>query len=281
MFKDVSKDRWSAKDIQDAARYGLMMGTAPDMFSPTASVTREQLAAVAVRLYRRTNEDFVEVIDDVLPSVVQVENWQLGGLGSGTIIHPDGYVLTNCHVISREVRGEKTGEVIRTDFADTVGFRSPDQIFDGSTYAEGPVLAYDVDLDLAICKIGLSYAGYKSLPLHAITSSSFKQSQKVLAIGSPLGLIRSVSEGVVSAVRRGPLGKYTAAIYIQTDAAINPGNSGGALVDLNANLIGVPSLKLSSVGVEGLGFAVGVGTVRDFIQSKVEEGKLPSILTTI
>jgi S1-C subfamily serine protease len=241
-----------------------MVGTAPGIFEPDKPITRAEAAAIAVRLYKATNEDFVEVIHQVLPSVVQVENFELGGLGSGTIIHPAGYVLTNHHVVSRTTQEEGQNPV--TTVAKTVGFRTTELPW---RYAEGPVIAWDADRDLALCKIELSDA-FPALPFGDF--SKVTQAQKVMAIGSPLGLIQSVSEGVVSGFRtfggRGP--------YIQTEAEINPGNSGGALVNLAGELIGVPSMKLVGTGIEGLGFAIGLPMVLDFIREK-EPGILEEI----
>lgn len=248
VFEDVSTTDWAAADIADVARWGLMMGTAPGKFEPDRAITRREMAALAARLFRKTNEDFVEIIDLVLPSVVQVENKDTGGLGSGTIISPDGYVLTCYHVIQK---GEDS-------WAETVGFRTTELPWH---YAEGHVAAVDKALDLAVCKIDLSDT---QPPLRLANPTTISRAQKCMAIGSPLGLISSVTEGVVSAVREGLYGRP--GVYIQTEAEINPGNSGGALVNLYGELIGVPSLKLVDVAVEGLNFAISVSTVRDFLK---------------
>jgi len=259
MFKDVTPKKWYAGVVEEAARLGLMMGTGNGIFEPEKPVTRAELAAVAVRLYKATNEDFVEIINQVLPAVVQVENFQLGGLGSGAIIHPDGWVLTNHHVISKKIE-EEDGNV-RYEEASTVGFRTTELPW---KYAEGPVVAFDREKDLALCQI--NYPG----PFPALKIAhplSIDRAQKVMAIGSPLGLIQSVSEGVVSAIRyldgKGP--------YIQTEAEINPGNSGGALVNLRGYLVGVPSMKLVDVAVEGLNFAIGIEMVEKFLEEKTPE----------
>lgn len=259
MFKDVDPKKWYAGVVEEAAKLGLMVGTAPGIFEPDKPTTRAELAAIAVRLYKATNEDFVEVIHKVLPSVVQVENFELGGLGSGTIIHPAGYVLTNHHVVNRTTQEEGQDPV--TTVAKTVGFRTTELPWG---YAEGPVVAVDAERDLALCKIQLS----ETFP--ALLFGDFRkvtQAQKVMVIGSPLGLIQSVSEGVVSGFRtfngQGP--------YIQTEAEINPGNSGGALVNLDGALIGVPSMKLVGTGIEGLGFAIGLPMVKDFLREKAPE----------
>ena len=264
MFKDVAPDRWSAVDIGKAVRYGLLQGKGNGIFDPAAPLTREQGAALAVRLYEATNEDFKEIIDAVIPAVVQVENDVTGGLGSGTIIHPDGYVLTNAHVVVVP-QDDGTYKV-----PNMVGLRSPDKIFENTEYAMGPVVACDVDMDLAIVKIMLGDATFPYLEIEDKVPS---MATRVAAIGSPLGLIRTITEGIVSQYRELNVKVPKRVTVIQTDAAINPGNSGGALVgNMSGKLVGVPSLKLSGVGIEGLGFAIDIPTVkRFFIEHQVPD----------
>jgi N-acetylmuramoyl-L-alanine amidase len=261
MFKDVDPKKWYAGAVEEAARLGLMSGIGAMVFDPERAVTRAELAAVAVRLYKATNEDFVEVIHKVLPSVVQVENFELGGLGSGTIISENGLVLTNAHVImgEKEIKDNKGNVIdkIKTQ-AKTVGFRTTELDW---SYAEGPVIAVDEKYDLALCQIELKQK-FPALPFGKF--ESVKKAQKVMAIGSPLGMIGSVTEGVVSAIREDL--RTSGDIYIQTEAEINPGNSGGTLVNLDGELIGVPSCKLSGVGIEGLNFAIGLPTVERFLK---------------
>jgi S1-C subfamily serine protease len=274
MFKDVDKNKWYAKDVEEAAKLGLMMGTGKDKFEPEKTLTRAELAAVAVRLYKATNEDFVEVIESVLPSVVQIENNLAGSLGSGTFIHPEGFILTNAHVVTKVERDEE-GNITDVKVPNMVGIRSPEKVIAGTTYAMGPVLAYDIEKDLAIVKpqMGEERNDYPAIKISSYTPV---QSEKVLAIGSPLGLIRSVAEGVVSAYRR-----MSENWYIQTEAEINPGNSGGCLVNLRGEMIGVPSMKLVSVAVEGLNFAIAMPTVEEFIKEQVRKGKLPGKLLEV
>jgi len=257
MYKDVKKDAWYAQDLKKAAEYGLMMGIGDGRFAPERTMTRAEQAVVAVRVYEAANPKFVKAIKGILPAMVQVENNDRGSLGSGTIIHEDGYVLTNCHVIAG---------------ANNVGFRSPDKVFGGANYAMGPVLVYDEVADLAICKIQLS-AKFKIAKLRL---GKMIQSTRVLAIGSPLGLIRSVTDGIVSAYRM-----RDRIELIQTDAAINPGNSGGALVNIDGEVVGVPTLKMVGEAVDNIGFAVSTQNVKDFILDNVASGKLPQELDSI
>lgn len=264
MFKDVPKDEWYAKYVEKAAKYGILNGVAPGKFEPNRGLTRAEFAAAAVRLYEATNEDFVEIINQVLPAVVQVENYEHGSQGSGTIIHQDGYVLTNAHVVTGT---DDQGNVIVPNW---VGFRSPDRIFHGADYAEGIILAYDTDKDLAICHIK-TQGPFPVLPIYR--QELPVESTRVIVVGSPLGLIRSVSEGIVSGYRI-----LNGLKLIQTEAEINPGNSGGAMVNLQGELLGVPSLKMMAAGIEGLGFAIIPDEIRAFIKSYVDAGKLPVIL---
>ena len=241
MYKDVKPDAWYAESLKKASEYGLMMGVGEGLFAPDRTTTRAEQAVVAVRIYEASNPRFVKAIKGVLPAIVQVENGTRGSLGSGTIIHEDGYVLTNEHVI-RE--------------ATNVGFRSPDNVFGGANYAMGPVLAFDASKDLAICKIQLP----TKFPVAKVSFEKPPKTTRVLAIGSPLGLIRSVSDGIISAYRT-----RNGVNYIQTDTAINPGNSGGALVDIDGTLIGVPTLKYVGEAIDNLGLCVVNEEVRKFI----------------
>ncbi len=173
------------------------------------------------------------------------------GLGSGFIIHPDGYVVTNDHVIAGETELNLT-------------------LFEGSgkdmrkvQFDKVRIIATSADNDLALLKIeGVGNRKFKSVPLADF--ESVKQGTPVFAIGSPLGLERSVSSGIVSLRNRLNSGR----LFIQTTTAINPGNSGGPLFNLKGEVIGVNNMKLSSTGVEGLGFAIPNDTVKMFLKNR-------------
>lgn len=173
------------------------------------------------------------------------------GLGSGFIIHPDGYVVTNDHVVAGETELNLT-------------------LFEGSgkdmrkvQFDKVRIIAASPDNDLALLKIeGAGDRKFKSVPLADF--ESVKQGTPVFAIGSPLGLERSVSSGIVSLRNRLNSGR----LYIQTTTAINPGNSGGPLFNLKGEVIGVNNMKLSSSGVEGLGFAIPNDTVKMFLKNR-------------
>ena len=259
MFKDLYQaSPWAQEIIQDAARFGLMMGNGAGNFDPQGQVTREQLAAVAVRMYRSTNEDFVEIINRLLPAVVKVGNG-VSGIGSGTIIHRSGLVLTNAHVVQ-----------MADGYATSVTFETPD--IQGWSYAEGVVLSVDPTVDLALCQIQLA----QELPTMPLCRDflNLGRGMQVLAIGSPLGLTNSVSQGVVAAIRGKLFTQLQTDVFIQTTALINPGNSGGALVDMDGHLVGVPSMKLSGAGIDGIGLCIGLPVVLRFLEAQAGAGKI-------
>ena len=173
------------------------------------------------------------------------------GLGSGVIVSPDGYILTNNHV----VEGADEIEVTLTD----------------SRRARARVIGTDPDTDLAILKIELD-----KLPVIVLgNSDALDVGDQVLAIGNPFGVGQTVTSGIVSALGRSQLGINTFENFIQTDAAINPGNSGGALVDINGNLVGINTAIYSrSGGSMGIGFAIPVSTAKMVLDGIVKDGKV-------
>lgn len=268
MFKDVKEKHWYYEKVNQAAKYGLMMGVGNEEFEPERAPTRAELAAVSVRLYKLIAPQFKNIIDKILPSIVQIENYGTGAVGSGTIIHPNGYVLTNQHVVEGVEDYEPFG---------FVAFRTPDRETWGSPYAEGPLLAESEELDLAICQIKLPKEDF---PTVKIQSGKPDQAERVVAVGSPFGFIQSVSEGMVSAIRYVRLTQdLEADVFVQTDAEINPGNSGGILANKQGSLIGVPTLKLTNA--EGMGFCIGTPVVLEFIQKNIDNGTLPEELREI
>jgi Do/DeqQ family serine protease len=171
------------------------------------------------------------------------------GLGSGVIISPDGYILTNNHV----VEGADEIEVTLND----------------SRTARAKVIGTDPETDLAVLRIGLD-----RLPVITLGNSDALQvGDQVLAIGNPFGVGQTVTSGIVSALGRNQLGINTFENFIQTDAAINPGNSGGALVDAAGTLMGINTAIYSrSGGSMGIGFAIPVSTARQVLEGIVKEG---------
>ena len=182
------------------------------------------------------------------------------GSGSGVIISSDGYVVTNNHVIENAING---GIKVRTS--------------DKKEYT-AEVIGTDPLTDLAVLKIdenGLT-------PAHFSNPDDLKIGQIVLAVGSPLGLQSTVTQGIVSATGRGRLGlfngegrSYSVEHFIQTDAAINPGNSGGGLFDINGSLVGINTAIASRTGgFIGYGFAIPMDLAKSVMEDLIEDGKV-------
>ena len=172
-------------------------------------------------------------------------------LGSGVIMSPEGYLLTNNHVTS----GADQIVVALKDGRETLA----------------RVIGSDPETDLAVLKIDL-----KNLP--AITvgrSESIRVGDVALAIGNPFGVGQTVTMGIISATGRNQLGLNNYEDFIQTDAAINPGNSGGALVDANGNLTGINTAIFSkSGGSQGIGFAIPIKLAMEVMKSIIEHGQV-------
>lgn len=206
----------------------------------------------------------VEVVNRVLPGVVGVNRYVYvthmgrqalveGGSGSGVVISPDGYIVTNQHVI---------------DGADEIRV----VLHDVGTF-EASLMGEDVLTDLALLKI--EQANLTAIPLG--DSTEVWVGESVLAIGNPLGAFQqSVTAGIISAVGRQvqiPESDY-AYTFIQTDAVINPGNSGGPLVNLHGEIVGINSAKVTRLGVEGIGLSIPSNTVRRVVEDLREHGKV-------
>ena len=173
------------------------------------------------------------------------------GLGSGVIVSPEGYLITNHHVID----GADDIEVLLAD----------------GRQAQARLVGTDPDSDVAVLKIDLD-------KLPAITFGNTEVLQvgdAVLAIGNPFGVGQTVTAGIVSALGRNQLGINTFENFIQTDAAINPGNSGGALVDGAGNLVGINTAIFSkSGGSLGIGFAIPANTARMVMDGLIRDGSV-------
>jgi len=191
----------------------------------------------------------------VLPSVVNIAIEQAGGsgVGSGVIISQDGYILTNNHVVEGATR-----LTVRL----------------GTTDVAARVIGTDPTSDLAVIKVAKT-----GLPAATLgDSASLRVGEAVLAIGSPFGLDKTVTTGIVSALHRTNLQQGATGItaytnLIQTDAAINPGNSGGALADISGAVVGInaliqsPSGQLGAAQSSGIGFAIPI----DFAKSIADQ----------
>ena len=191
---------------------------------------------------------FREFFGNQIPE--QNQNQNENSLGSGVIVRPDGYILTNNHVIAQ---------------ADQIVVALQD-----GRRAEATVIGTDPDTDLAVIKIGL-----KDLPVLPFKLSGNEVGDVVLAIGNPFGVGQTVTQGIISATGRSDLGINTYEDFIQTDAAINPGNSGGALIDVAGNLIGVNTAIFSqSGGSLGIGFAIPAKICQQILNSILKDGRV-------
>lgn len=175
------------------------------------------------------------------------------GSGSGIILRPDGYIVTNHHVIE----GASRVTVILST---------------GEEY-EATLVGSDESTDLAVIKIDATDLPYAELG----DSDTLLVGDLVVAIGNPLGqeLAGSVTVGYVSALNRTiSVDENKTLSLLQTDAAINPGNSGGALVNAHGRVVGINTAKISSSNVEGLGFAIPTSTARPIIEDLIEHGRV-------
>ena len=152
-----------------------------------------------------------------------------GSLGSGAVIDDNGFIVTNYHV----VEGASRHRVLTQD---------------GKMH-NAALIGYSQPYDVALLKIA---PGYQALRYG--NSDELQVGEKVIAVGNPLGLSFSVSEGIVSGLNRGR--ENFPGTYIQTDVAINPGNSGGPLINQQGEMIGINNFKISGETIEGLGFAL-------------------------
>ena len=173
------------------------------------------------------------------------------GLGSGVIVSPDGYLLTNNHVV---------------EGADGITVRLSD-----GREVSATLVGADPETDVAVLKINAD-----RLPVITLGSlSQLHVGDAVLAIGNPFNVGQTVTSGIVSALGRSGLGLSTFENFIQTDAAINPGNSGGALVDASGNLVGINTAIYSrSGGSLGIGFAIPVDLARQVMDSLIKDGQV-------
>ena len=190
-------------------------------------------------------------------------------IGSGVIVDPDGYIITNNHVVNGALR-------IRVIVAATTV-----ALVNGHTRLDNPQRVYEAKLigtthyaDLALIKI--EEKGLPFIPLPELYN--FRLGQTVVAIGAPEGLDHTVTKGIISAVGRQPQVDRPM-VYVQTDAPINPGNSGGPLIDRDGNLVGINTFIFTSGGgSEGLGFAIPEPIVR-FVYSELKAHGIVSGVT--
>ncbi|MBI2628757.1 trypsin-like peptidase domain-containing protein [Candidatus Pacearchaeota archaeon] len=206
--------------------------------------TKASLSNQISEIKADTSSDFSGVIQDVIKGVVSVGTDI--SQGSGFIISNEGYVITNAHVLS----GGRYARVLT---------------YESDSWRPAQLIGYDNDMDIAILKI---QGNYDSLEFD--NSDEVQVGEKAIALGNPLGLSFSVSEGIISAVNR--LGPNNQPIYFQIDVPLNRGNSGGPLVNKRGKVIGVNNFKLQNA--ENLGFALESNYAKEAINKIFAEQNL-------
>lgn len=236
-----------------------------------------------IPILKTINDGLVKVSEAVLPSVVYIEveadmkksaqsddmsqffkffgmpedNSPRIGAGSGVVISADGYIVTNNHVV--ESASDNGITVYTTD----------------KKKYKGKVIGTDPLTDLAVIKIDAQ----NLQPVHLGNMDDIRIGELVIAVGNPIGLNSTVTQGIISAIGRGKLSPNSSSKsienYVQTDAAINPGNSGGGLFNLNGSLIGINTLIASQTGSYiGYGFAIPVDLVKAVAEDLIDNGKI-------
>jgi serine protease Do len=217
------------------------------------------------------NNSVEQLIRRVSPTVVQIQVTGYGAtddsersmtsaiigrrraIGSGVIVDPEGYIVTNAHVVS----GAESIEVIVPARLASTATLDDDQDSQAKSY-QAHIVGVAKEIDLAVIRIAAH--GLPALSIHG-SGARVRQGEMVFAFGSPEGLRNTVTMGVVSAIARQP-DPDSPLVYVQTDTPINPGNSGGALVNADGELVGITTFILSSSGGnQGLGFAIPAALV--------------------
>ena len=225
-----------------------LAGCGGDNASTATTGIPESTGAVAVQ------DQFVQVVDRVSPQVVQIETSE--GLGSGIVYDDQGDIVTNAHVAGNSRR-----------FVVTLA---------GGDRHDATLVGSDPSNDLAVIRLD----GSAPAPAAFGDSSGVRSGDIVFAIGNPLGLQSSVTQGIVSSLNRnvGEGNGVTLSDVIQTSAEINPGNSGGALVDLSGNVVGIPTLaaldpEFGNAQAVGIGFAIPSDTVKSVADRLIAAGQ--------
>jgi serine protease Do len=192
----------------------------------------------------KTIAQCVELVSESVVKIVSP-----GGSGSGFFINEEGYLVTNYHVIERETRIE------------VIVFRKGRTGFERTTFKKVRIVAMNQFVDLALLKVE-DLGDYKVRTVYLGDIDRLKAGQYVFAIGNPLGLERTITNGVISTKSRA----FEGLVYLQTNADINPGNSGGPLFSLTGEVVGVINMGYISYG--GLGFAIPVDYVKHFLDNR-------------
>lgn len=220
------------------------VGNTPD--KPEALLDGNSLYRVAAPGDDRSIRDWIDQLGEAV-ALVQTPT----GLGSGFVIHNEGYVVTNNHVIAGEHR-----------ISITI-FKEGERELNKVSFDNVRIVATSAELDLALLKIDSEVEESFKVVSLAAADQGLREGQEVFAIGSPLGLDRTVSEGIISVANRVIGGR----LYLQTTTQINPGNSGGPLFNLRGEVVGVNNMKIAAVGAEGLGFSISSRTLKSFLDN--------------
>lgn len=254
--------------------YKIYEGIEINTYETQSSEAEKTIKSVEEKKER--GKEIADLIEEVTSSVVGIskiknagntiflkEGSSQLGLGTGVIVSENGYILSNEHVT-----GEKYSNCYVT-------------LENGRNYTANVVWS-DSNLDLSICKISV-----KNLPYATFgDSNNIRVGEEVYAIGNPIGFEfqRTVTSGIISAKERTVrIDENDTSVYmedlIQTDATINPGNSGGPLINLDGNVIGITSVKITSA--EGIGFAIPINIVKPIIEAYMKEGKFDEAMLGI
>ena len=243
IVKITEEEPISAKPNSRPAPPARRPGTRPETLPPDGPAASELFATSSPGI---SDKSVRELVNELGEAVVQVRT--PGGLGSGFFLTDDGYLITNFHVIEGEtqiaveVYHQRNGQLERT------------------TYRKVRIVAMNKFTDLSLLKIEDKDAPkFTKVPLGE--SDDLSVGESVFAVGSPLGLERTVTEGIVSTKTRQMFGQ----LYLQTTAQINPGNSGGPLFNLRGEVIGVTNMKIFG---EGIGFAIPIDAVKYFLRHR-------------
>ena len=246
----------------------------------TSSAMGESDSSVSLNTQQISLLDYsdtaVGVAQKVLPSIVGINvTYSVNSLfykgqgtataeGSGVIISEDGYILTNNHVVNSSSSSSSFYELGKAS-------KITVKLYNDDTEYEAEIVGTDEQTDLTVIKINKDNLTAAELG----DSDSVQVGEFCMAIGNPLGLGSTVTDGIISAVNREVVDEegnsYTA---IQTNAAINSGNSGGALVNSQGQVIGINTLKVSGDGVEGVGFAIPINSTKDIYEQLIQYNKV-------
>ena len=233
-------------DIEEAKRDGISDGSRPDAF-----ITRAEVMAMLNRMKRRTNEFADRYISEMVklrePAVVRTHC--AAGIGSGSIVTSDGYIVTNWHCIN--VEGKPAPSIY------VAIMESTNEGWEVYRFLPATYISHHAYDDLALLKVDA-----KMLPTIPLGHHTPAEGSTVICLGYPLGYQYTVTKGIISQDVQS-FGKR----FIQTDAAINPGNSGGPMLNLRGELVGVNTAKIGGENMDNIGLAMEIELVRELLRT--------------